>query len=771
MGKHMRKGFFYRSGSWIFHFLLVVFSVLTMYLIFMGSFFWEGGNSAYSESNVFLRGCELLGGAFLLFCLLAFVQAALGRMDNRKILLFAAICAVGMLVMQILFVLSAKAGIRYDALKVFDEAVALFSQEGIRAGDLDGYFARYSNNYTITIMTHWLLKIFRAAGIVRQDFSNGVVVLQLVNVVFVDAAFAGAFAFVKKYAGLRQAAVFLVYMAFNPLSYVWLPFYYTNTCSMAFAIWGAYLFLGVLCDKDMESVSGSAAYKDVLLVSGKNGTGKRMSGKKAACCIVSGALFVIGFEIRATVIIALTAVLITAYCITGNGLKKSQDGAERGKIKGIVFWLALLFLSMGITKGIYGIAEDHYLAFDERDTEFPVTHWIAMGLSDTGTFSPADEAYTMGFATKEEKEEGTIALLKERASGLGPLGVAKLYFNKLSLTFGDGAGGYHSELNLNKEYGRLWRIVYGTHRDPLLALTQVFYLLSLIAGLYMAVKLWRGKLLPEMFFLPLFLLGSYLFQMIWEAGTIYSIGTMYVNGCMVSVLMDPSRENAFSKAVRPEGGRKKVVFKGTALLCIVLVAAMIGSFCITDYVEVSMSVDQFLFQADQYIALSDGMRINQTFQTDKEFSTIALQVHNPEGKYNDSIYSVYLYDGCGNLIKERSLRGNLAGDYAFCRFAFENRKGISDYEIQIRKRWGDNDLVFLYYDTGHYDAYPQGRLTGLTRGNMADLIFRVYRKEVQSAGSRTDGNKANGNKVNGNTAGRNKAGGNKEDRRKGIWNS
>lgn len=733
VGKHMGKGFFNRSGSWIFHFSLAVFGVLTMYLIFMGSFFWEGGNSAYSESNVFLRGCELLGGAFLIFCLLGFVQAALKKMDSRKLMLFAVICATGMFVVQFLFVLFAKAGIRYDALKVFDEAVALFSQEGIRAGDLDGYFARYSNNYAITIMTHWLLKIFRAAGIVRQDFSNGVVILQLINIVFVDAAFAGAFAFIKKYAGIRQAAVFLVYMALNPLSYVWLPFYYTNTCSMAFAIWGAYLLLGALCDKDTENVSGNAV-----------------------CCIVSGALFAIGFEIRATVIIALLAVLITAYCIKRN----------------IVLGLALLFLSMGVTEGVYGIAEDHYLAFDERDTEFPATHWIAMGLSDTGTFSPADEAYTMGFTTKEEKEEGTLSLLKERAAKLGPLGVAELYLKKLSLTFGDGAGGYHSELNLNKEYGRLWRAVYGTHRDPLLALTQVFYLLSLIAGLYMAVKLWRGRLLPEMFFLPLFLLGSYLFQMIWEAGTVYSIGTMYVGGCMVSVLMDLAGENAFCKEVRPEGGRKKVLFKGTALLCIVLVAVMIGNFCATDYVEVSMSVDQFLFQADQYIALSDGMEISQTFQTDKEFSTIALQVHNPEGKYNDSIYSVYLYDGGGNLIKERTLRGNLAGDYAFCCFAFENRDGVSDYEIKIKKRWGENDLVFLYYDTGHYDAYPQGQLTGLTQGNMADLIFRVYRKEVQNIGSKTDGNKANENKAGGNKEGESsKEGESREDRRKGIWNS
>lgn len=751
----MRKGFVYKSGRGIFLFSMAVFSALTVYLVFMGSFFWEGGNIAYGESSVLLRGGELLGGVFILFCLLGLLSTALKKMEERKILLFTAVCATGMLLFQVLFVFSAEAGIRYDALKVYDEAVALFSQKGIGKGDLDGYFARYSNNYAITIMTHWFLKIFRAAGVVRQDFSNGVLVLQLVNVVFVDAAFTGAWAFLRKYAGVRQAAVFIVYMAFNPVSYVWLPFYYTNTCAMAFAVWGAYLLLGVLCVRDGENIpadedDAADFHKNIYKGTGKRAilqktAEKRSVWKKPFCCAVSGVLFAIGCEIRATVFIALIAALITSYFIMGSSSKKDGEaGTERKNIRqgkiitGKIFYLALLLFSMGITGWVYGKVEDYYLAFDERDTEFPVTHWIAMGLSDTGTFSPADEAYTMGFETKEEKAEGTRALLGERASGLGPLGVSKLYLKKLALTFGDGAGGYHSELNLSKEYGRLWQAVYGTRRDPLLAITQVFYLLSLTAGLYMAGRLWKGRISREMFFLPLLLLGSYLFQMLWEAGTVYSIGTMYVNGCMVSVFADAFTEMIPHIEGRAEKRRKRLLFQGTTLLCVVLVGAMIGSFCTTDYVEVSMSVDQFLFQADQYIAVSDGMGISQTFQTKKEFSTIALQVHNPEGKYNDSIYSVYLYDGCGNLIKERALRGNLAGDYDFCRFAFKNREEVSHYEIEVRKKWGNHDLIFLYYDTGHYDAYPEGRLTGLTKGNMADLIFRVYQKEAQNGGVKED---------------------------------
>lgn len=688
------------SRKIVFYFSLGLFSLFTIFLIFTGSFYWDGGSTAYLNTNTVLRGLELLSGTALLFFLFGLAAKRLDGIKKEKFRIVAIAVWILMVVFQFLFVAAARAGIRYDALKVLDEALALFSQKGMQATDLEGYFARYSNNYAMTIITHWFVKIFRMAGIIRPDFSNAVPVLQFVNVIFTDAAFAGAYVLLKRFAGDKAGTVFIIYMALNPLSYVWMPFYYTNTCSMAFAVWGAYLLLSVFV----------------------KGVDRKNNFLRNVCkCALAGVLFAAGFEIRATVGIALIAAVITMVCFG-----KTEVGSLKQRFLKMSAYLVILFLSMGITAGIYAKIEDHYLAFDEKDSEFPMTHWIAMGLSDTGTFSPTDEAYTMGFADREEKKEATVSLLKERAAALGPAGVAKLYFKKLSMTFGDGAGGYHSELNRSRDYGILWQIVYGVHRDPLLSVTQIFYLLSLVSGAGTAVLLWKKKLHGALFFLPLLLLGSYLFQMIWEAGTIYSIGTMYLNGCVTAV---------FISKIRPapvpcrEGKGVKVLSYGLPGFCIAMSALLVRSFLVTEYVEVSMSVDQFLFQANEYPALSDGMEIVQTFVTDKEFSTIALQVHNPEGEFNDSVYSVCLCDGDGNLIKEELLEGALIKDFTFYPLNFTNKAGVSSYEIRIRKLSGNNDLVFLYYDTGHYDAYPEGKMTGLTKGDMADLIFEVYWRE------------------------------------------
>ena len=165
---------------------------------------------------------------------------------------------------------------------------------------------------------------------------------------------------------------------------------------------------------------------------------------------------------------------------------------------------------------------------------------------------------------------------------------------------------------------------------------------------------------------------------------------------------------------------------GVAGLCI-----MVGALAKTQYVEVSMSVDQFLFQAEEYPALSYGQCISQSFETTKDFSTISVQVRNLTGAYNDSVYEVSLYDDDGNCLQTQELHGCDTTDYGFCPMKFHNETGITKYEIRIEKTAGNEDLIFLYYDTGHYDVYPKGKMSGpMIEGDMADLLFEVYdRKE------------------------------------------
>ena len=756
----MQTKFYRGSRFFIFSISMAIFATFSMYLLIMGAFVWfNGGCSAFEQLPVILRGICMLLSVMLLTMGYFFLGKKLISLPEQKLKQIAMMTGACMFVLQMVFVMLAKAGIRYDSLKVVDEAIALFSQPGIQETDLEGYFARYANNYAMTIMTHWFIKIFRMIGLIRQDFSNAVIVLQFINVLFVDVAFAGCYAFINKYFSKAKAVLFLLYMVFNPLSYVWLPFYYTNTCSMAFAIWGIYLLYAVfdlICEKN-DKIAKQAETKIVLYT------------------MLAGIIFYFGYKLRATVAIALIAAVIGLYC-----------RGKRINLKSFILVLLLFSISFGGTKIIYGAVEDHYLAFDETDTAFPLTHWIAMGLNELGdgSFNANDEQRTMSYLTAQEKKDATVSLLKERANELGALGIAKLYMRKLSNTYADGAGGYHSELNISSDYGMLWQIVYGVHRDPVLLWTQIFYLMSILCSIFAVVSFFQKKLPVEGFVLLLLLTGSYLFQMIWESATIYSIGTMYLNGCMVALglplwkMKHPAENTIKKKSLVPADDAveeytlitaEKVVEKDVSIfsegiikkrsllsanifgknrkckkdyrivitLCVILfgflgLGILIGKLAKTDYVEVSVSVDQFLFQAQEYPALSDGQCITQTFESEKDFSIISFQVRNLTGAYNDSVYMISLCDQNGNCLQKQQLIGSETTDYGFCPLCFQNVPGVTKYEIRIEKESGEDDLIFLYYDTGHYDTYQKGKMTGpMIEGELADLLFEVYDREEE----------------------------------------
>lgn len=756
----MQTKFYRGSRFFIFSISMAIFATFSMYLLIMGAFVWfNGGCSAFEQLPVILRGICMLLSVMLLTMGYFFLGKKLISLPEQKLKQIAMMTGACMFVLQMVFVMLAKAGIRYDSLKVVDEAIALFSQPGIQETDLEGYFARYANNYAMTIMTHWFIKIFRMIGLIRQDFSNAVIVLQFINVLFVDVAFAGCYAFINKYFSKAKAVLFLLYMVFNPLSYVWLPFYYTNTCSMAFAIWGIYLLYAVfdlICEKN-DKIAKQAETKIVLYT------------------MLAGIFFYFGYKLRATVAIALIAAVIGLYC-----------REKRINLKSFILVLLLFCISFGGTKIIYGAVEDHYLAFDETDTAFPLTHWIAMGLNELGdgSFNANDEQRTMSYLTAQEKKDATVSLLKERANELGALGIAKLYMRKLSNTYADGAGGYHSELNISSDYGMLWQIVYGVHRDPVLLWTQIFYLMSILCSIFAVVSFFQKRLPVEGFVLLLLLTGSYLFQMIWESATIYSIGTMYLNGCMVALglplwkIKHPAENTIKKKSLVPADDAveeytlitaEKVVEKDVSIfsegiikkrsllsanifgknrkckkdyrivitLCVILfgilgLGILIGKLAKTDYVEVSVSVDQFLFQAQEYPALSDGQCITQTFESEKDFSIISFQVRNLTGAYNDSVYMISLCDQNGNCLQKQQLIGSETTDYGFCPLCFQNVPGVTKYEIRIEKESGEDDLIFLYYDTGHYDTYQKGKMTGpMIEGELADLLFEVYDREEE----------------------------------------
>lgn len=598
------------------------------------------------------------------------------------------------IILQLLYLIFMQVGLRYDALKTFDEAVSVCKNGVVSDANLDGYFARYTNNYPILFVTIALLKLFRFLNIAGAEYENGVFLLGLVNIFMIDMGIFFSWKLIGKMKGENTAFLSLIFLLCNPVFLIWTPFYYTNTVSMGLMMIVLYGIYCLFVEKRTASCGLFSYFKAVVL----------------------GFLLWLGCSIRATVFI--TVIAIGAYFFL-RPWKEKRDIKEDAKK--VFFVLGGILLAVGILV----FAEKKYVPFDTTDTAFPAIHWIAMGAGGQGVYNIVDEHYTMSFETKEEKTAADLELFRERIGQLGIKGYVKLMFDKLKLTWADGSGGYLSELGVSQCYLPVHKYFLGSKADLLGVYGAVFYSFCLaMTGMSVLYSIVRKKEMDFLYIIKLNLLGGFLFHMLWEAGSIYSIGFM--------TLLSPAMTEGFEwmeDAISRKAGKKSVYFWSVpaAILCLFLIWKKDALFE-TDYVENEATVNQFLYQCDEEKWLSDEELYVQTFQGDKNFNRLGIQVKNQLGERNGSCYRILLLDGEKELVAEQKIEAGKIVGYQFVTLSFDTidgRKNDDFYYVVIEKVKGSSEegLTFLSYNTGNYDAYRNGSL--LIYKNMEVEQFRT----------------------------------------------
>ena len=595
-----------------------------------------------------------------------------------------------LLVLQVVFLLLSRNLLRYDALNVYDEAVSFFYDGGISPETNDGYFAKYANNHPITILTFVFLKIGHMIGIVAPDFHNGIYYLQWINLVAIDVALFSGFLFVKDFFKSKSLNLcYMLFVVFSPLTYVWIPYYYTNTISMPFYMLALFLLCRFLfVDRDGE---------------------KQPLTKKDICLLaLAGAFAYVGFSIRATVVITLIALVMG--CILG--IRKIEKK----------YFIACFIVLFGVMVGVVSMKflSNKYVKFDYSDSAFPVTHWVMMGTKGVGTFNKKDENFTAYFVTAEDKSNATKSLLKSRLQELKVTGTVKLAFDKMHVTFGDGTGDFTHMLSISERYDGIYRYVYGDKNHWLVWYTQSMYFASMLASIIYAVSLLIKKQFHPGGIVLINLLGAYMFYILWESGSVYSISFMPLFYIALVGGINIKNKTLEKYTSQKLGG------VAIAAWCMVMAVHIIRSLQASQGNELIYQVNQYMFQTDHYQPCSSGITLQQTFASQGEFDCIAVQARNPEGKLNDSIYRIDLKNGLGEICETMFVHAAEIVDYQFVRFRLASVYGPGDYSITIAKEYGKNDMIWLYYDTGNYDAYEMGELTGFPVTNKLDLAFKVY---------------------------------------------
>ena len=692
---------------------LLLLALFSIYIGVFSLFRWDA-SWLRELDTVPARILFVLVFALFLLAALLLIFRLIRKLSEKNRKRLTLLCMLLLAGGQLLFLALIQPQLRYDPLKIFDMAVEMLRTHTISGTYETGYFARYTNNYPLTILTYWFLLLLSRLGVPESWFMPAV---QIVNVGCITLSIWLGYQIAKELKGKLFASFFLVVCAICPLSYVWAGYYYTATCSMPCLMGILYLYLRLR--KDCSS----------------------KAGRKALLLALLGLITVLGFKLRATAAIAFIAVMLDFLLRLWRKRRNGREGFLAScKSHGKAWALsgASFLLAASLVLALFSAATERYVQFDYKNTGFPPIHWVMMGARWDGAFDQNDEFYTSSFETKEEKTAADLKVLKERIAEAGPLGLISLAGRKLLNTWVDGTDNYLYE-NDYGHYSKPYDYLVGDKSGFLTLYSQAFRALNMLAmgccALLAFVRLKRRKEYPGLFLVQLTVLGCMAFHLIWETNPLYSISFTFL--CLLlladavsSLLESPAAVPVLKKAWMGCGA-------GFAVLAVLL---FLGK---KELVETPIeawdySVNQYQYAGgyDGYVDSYDQTYV-QTFTTDKPFNRISIQVINPVGPYNQSAFTVLLTDEDGNIVyrNDRFLSGMVELIKNSYEFVLDEivPDGPTAYTLEIAPGYikGEDSLEFLSYNTGNCDLYAGGSLSiAGEEQKKGDLAFAVYEYEV-----------------------------------------
>lgn len=637
----------------------------------------------------------IAGGAVLFLCFFLLLAGLLSALSNRQQLLLTLALGAVCVFLQCFVLFTVRPVLRYDHLQVFDGA-----WEIIRTGRLsltagDGYFGHYPFNIAITIFHSILLRIFLLFGIAEE---HSMLALQAVYLFFIDLGVLCSRQLVSLLDSVKNANLFALLCFFNPILYVCAAGCYTTTLMLP-------LLMGVLllivCFLREENFS-----------------------KKLLLGFALGVFLVFASILRATVFIAAIALVI--YLL----IREKASDALILSGKQAAFLIFAVLVGGIVAYGSFAVIRDRYVSESYMETQMPPVYYLmfAANPQTRGTYNEEDFQRISSYQTLEEKKDVSLQTFKERVSAMGAKGLLSLSVHKLALTWSDGTEDYKDFLVTSRNYGVLHSLIAGDHGDFFALYCHIFHFALMVLLMISVCSALGQRCGSPRYLIFLTLLGGMIFHIFWESYDIYSFG-------FSMLLHIPASESLcrFTEKYPSLHSLKRPAFFSAVLLLILFVShgkALAG----TKYECRSLSVAQDMRGGVQQPLLA-GESVTQTFQTDRPFDMVCCKVLNPSGSENLSQYRIELFSESGSLLAGRDFYGLeiLDKDYCYMETPLQLPQGKTTYVIRITPLYTTDEysLIFTCYNTGNYDIYADGAMTGLNSTEKTDLTFLVFRRVTE----------------------------------------
>ncbi len=471
---------FYVVGGGIFLWLILNIVLNQQYVLPIS----YGGNYIISE---FYNPLILLFIVTLIFIAAFFAYRILQKAEHFKVIPFV---LFGIIVsIQIYFGIVLAFDIS-DTSRFTDMGVIIEAAEKILDGE--SYMGEYFKNtpYQIGILTELVLWHRFWAFLGSTSLNANSIAL---NIVSIDLAILGSFLLVKEVFGSKAKANLLLIFAcmFTPY-FTYVAYYYTDTLSLPFAIWAIYVYA--------------------------RQTNEIREWKKMLNALLIGGLFAQGIFIKASVGIALVAILIHMVL-------------QKVKIEKVIEVEIILLTIVIFQFAAYRVIDRQewfpYKVSQEKG--YPKEFWLLMGTNEDrlGAYPPDDVMAVLSKYSYEGQREAAVTRMTKRLQEYGLAGYIKFLTQKNTWMWGDGK--YFASEILNsmphlKESGILTYFIKDASGSKVFCYwSQGFHILMMLLIFLSYKKGKEEKSVDIKFVVNLTIFGTLLFFSLWESRPRYLI--------------------------------------------------------------------------------------------------------------------------------------------------------------------------------------------------------------------------------------------------------
>ena len=638
---------------------LLIFTIICFSISLIGAIFFYTNRSYY-----YLNPLVLIVGSIIYLLLLIKLYKVIIKLDDKKKKIIVGILLGLQFILLLISAFVISSIPQVDLIHILTEINSLNDTGSILNSV---YYSVYPNNRFLLIILYGLQKII--------PISNQIL-FSLLSTICISVMSLFTYKTVNKVLNLNKGLLSLFICVLSPIFYLYVSYYYTDVLMLPFASILIYL---IVKTKDEKNLKSNVLYG--LLI---------------------GIIAIIGYKIRAVAIFILVAYFV--YLIFTK------------KILIVLKKFAPIIIGAILTITCIDTIENKFFTNVNVDKEFPMTHWIMMGVNEKsyGYYSQDDYNLSSSASNVSERTDLNIKEIKNRLSDLGPFGTVKLLVVKLVSVWGKGDYSYQKYLELVNDFNPSYSYLLEDKNIVINYLLQFSKIVVMFMAIISLINIYKSG---KKSIIAISLFGAVFFYLVWEVCPRYGLSFLpwliLIGTCSYDTLNTNYEKFKFYK-----------YFK-----CIILVLTLaLFAFSFNKYTGISYKeniVAKDSVTNVKYISLNKEAVITQTLELYDSFNKIRLKFKVNE--IDDATYKLELITK-NEVVYEKDFKKNDLEDKKYTDFYLDKTYEGGSYTVRLSSDSTSDLEVYIAYKE-KFDYYPNGILEVNKKEETGDLMFEVVNNE------------------------------------------